>query len=158
MRFKKYFFLNNTQSIVNNSKNQLIWVRIPHRCIIFWCFDSCFKRWNPVRATEQVTRCRREVWYSCLSEHRWDHRSNRWLQGSQPWVIPNYAVGTANSQDHLKRYGIKSILAGVKHPRTNAKLERFFGSLQELQDRFSIIRSFLKAGPTIQGYFKKEKS
>jgi len=49
--------------------------------------------------------------------------------------------GSWNSEfkDHLKRYGIKPILARVKYLQTNGKLERFFG---EYENRRSAFRSF----------------
>ena len=42
-------------------------------------------------------------------------------------------------KDHLEKYGIRPILARVKHPQTNGKLERFFG---EYKMHRAVLSSF----------------
>ena len=79
-------------------------------------------------------------------------------QGSQPWVIHEDGSWNREFKDHLKRYGIKPIVARVKHPLTNGKSGRFSGSLRESLVSFSFIFKFLSVDTMIQGYFKKEKS
>jgi putative transposase len=51
--------------------------------------------------------------------------------GSESGAHRIHDDGSWNSKfkDHLKKYGIKPILARVKHPQTNGKLERFFGRI-----------------------------
>jgi len=39
-------------------------------------------------------------------------------------------------KSHLEKYGIRPILARVKHPQTNGKLERFFGEYKKHTIRF----------------------
>jgi putative transposase len=53
--------------------------------------------------------------------------------------------GTWNSdfKDHLEKYGIKPILAGVRHPQTNGKLERFFGEYKKHRAAFSSFEAFI---------------
>ena len=46
-------------------------------------------------------------------------------------------------KDHLKKYGIKPILARVKHPQTNGKLERFFGEYKKHRPAFSSFDEFV---------------
>lgn len=48
-------------------------------------------------------------------------------------------------KQHLGRYGIKPILARVKHPQTNGKLERWFGKYQ------SIVRHSSPLGLLLNG-------
>ena len=43
---------------------------------------------------------------------------------------------------HLERHGIKPILAKVKHPQTNGKLERWFGEYQRHRLAFSSFEEF----------------
>jgi len=53
--------------------------------------------------------------------------------------------GSWNSEfkDHLEKYGIKPILARVKHPQTNGKLERFFGEYKKHRSAFSSFDEFI---------------
>jgi putative transposase len=44
---------------------------------------------------------------------------------------------------HLEKYGIKPILARVKHPQTNGKLERFFGEYKKHRSAFSSFDEFV---------------
>lgn len=44
---------------------------------------------------------------------------------------------------HLEKYGIKPILARVKHPQTNGKLERFFGEYKKHRSTFSSSDEFV---------------
>jgi transposase InsO family protein len=46
-------------------------------------------------------------------------------------------------KDHLKKYGIKPILARIKHPQTNGKLERFFGEYSRHRSAFSSLEEFI---------------
>jgi len=46
-------------------------------------------------------------------------------------------------KDHLERHGIKPILARVKHPQTNGKLERFFGEYKRHRHAFSSFDEFI---------------
>ena len=43
---------------------------------------------------------------------------------------------------HIERHGIKPILARVKHPQTNGKLERWFGEYQRHRLAFSSFEEF----------------
>lgn len=43
---------------------------------------------------------------------------------------------------HIERHGIKPILAKVKHPQTNGKLERWFGEYQRHRLAFSSFEEF----------------
>jgi putative transposase len=43
----------------------------------------------------------------------------------------------------LKRYCIKPILARVKHPQTNGKLERFFGEYKRHRSAFFSFEGFI---------------
>jgi putative transposase len=45
-------------------------------------------------------------------------------------------------KDHLEKHGIKPILARVKHPQTNGKLERFFGEYKKHRSAFSSFDDF----------------
>jgi putative transposase len=53
--------------------------------------------------------------------------------------------GSWNSEfkDHLKNYGIKPILARVKHPQTNGKLERFLGEYVKHRPDFHSFDEFI---------------
>ena len=46
-------------------------------------------------------------------------------------------------KDHLERYGIKLILARIKHPQTNGKLERFFEEYKRHRSAFSSLGEFI---------------
>jgi putative transposase len=46
-------------------------------------------------------------------------------------------------KDHLEKYGIKPILARVRHPQTNGKLERFFGEYKKHRPAFSSFVEFV---------------
>jgi putative transposase len=46
-------------------------------------------------------------------------------------------------KDHLKKYGIKPILARVNHPQTNGKLERFFGEYVKHRSVFHSFDEFI---------------
>jgi putative transposase len=66
-----------------------------------------------------------KYWWLChMRELILDH-------GSESGAHRIHDDGSWNSKfkDHLKKYGIKPILARVKHPQTNGKLERFFGRI-----------------------------
>jgi putative transposase len=45
-------------------------------------------------------------------------------------------------KNHLEKQGIKPILARVKHPQTNGKLERWFGEYQRHRLAFSSFEEF----------------
>jgi transposase InsO family protein len=47
-------------------------------------------------------------------------------------------------KQHLEKYGIKPILMGVKHPKTNGKLERFFGEYKRHRHAFSSFKEFIE--------------
>lgn len=47
-------------------------------------------------------------------------------------------------KQHLERYGIKPILAKVKHPQTNGKLERWFGEYQKHRLAFPSFEAFVE--------------
>ena len=47
-------------------------------------------------------------------------------------------------KQHLERHGIKPILAKVKHPQTNGKLERWFGEYQRHRLAFSSFGEFVE--------------
>ena len=53
--------------------------------------------------------------------------------------------GSWNSEfkDHLEKHGIKPILARVKHPQTNEKLERFFGEYKRQRHALSSFDEFI---------------
>ena len=53
--------------------------------------------------------------------------------------------GSWNSdfKDHLEKYGIKPILARVKHPQTNGKLERFYQEYKRHRSAFSSFEGFI---------------
>jgi transposase InsO family protein len=44
---------------------------------------------------------------------------------------------------HLEKYGIKPILARIRHPQTNGKLERFFGEYKRHRSAFSSFEEFI---------------
>jgi putative transposase len=46
-------------------------------------------------------------------------------------------------KSHLEKYGIRPILARVKHPQTNGKLERFFGEYKKHRAVFSSFDEFI---------------
>lgn len=46
-------------------------------------------------------------------------------------------------KQHILKYGIKPILAGVKHPQTNGKLEKFFDSYQRFRNFFPTFDDFI---------------
>jgi putative transposase len=50
---------------------------------------------------------------------------------------------SSDFKDHLDKYGIKPILARVKHPQTNGKLERFFGEYKKHRSAFSSFDEFV---------------
>ena len=47
-------------------------------------------------------------------------------------------------KQHILKYGIKPILAGVKHPQTNGKLEKFFDSYQRFRNFFPTFDDFIE--------------
>ena len=47
-----------------------------------------------------------------------------------------------NFKQHIERQGIRPILARVKHPQTNGKLERWFGEYQKHRLAFSSFEEF----------------
>jgi len=53
--------------------------------------------------------------------------------------------GNWNSEfkDHLEMHGIRPILARVKHPQTNGKMERFFGEYKRHRPAFSSFDEFI---------------
>ena len=53
--------------------------------------------------------------------------------------------GSWNSdfKDHLEKYGIKPILARIKHPQTNGKLERFYLEYKRHRSDFSSFDEFI---------------
>ncbi|MDI9617052.1 MAG: hypothetical protein QFX31_06790 [Methanothrix sp.] len=44
----------------------------------------------------------------------------------------------------IEKYGIKPILARVKHPQTNRKLEQFFGEYNRHRSAFSSFEDFIR--------------
>ncbi len=46
-------------------------------------------------------------------------------------------------KEHILKYGIKPILAGVKHPQTNEKLEKFFHAYQRFRNQFPTFEEFI---------------
>lgn len=46
-------------------------------------------------------------------------------------------------KEHILKYGIKPILAGVKHPQTNGKLEKFFHAYQRFRNQFPTFEEFI---------------
>ena len=46
-------------------------------------------------------------------------------------------------KSHLEKYGIRPILARVKHPQTNGKLERFFGEYKKHRAAFNSFDEFI---------------
>jgi hypothetical protein len=46
-------------------------------------------------------------------------------------------------KQHILKYGIKPILAGVKHPQTNGRLEKFFDSYQRFRNFFPTFDDFI---------------
>lgn len=46
-------------------------------------------------------------------------------------------------KNHLEKYGIRPILARVKHPQTNGKLERFFGEYKKHRSAFNSFDEFV---------------
>lgn len=46
-------------------------------------------------------------------------------------------------KNHLEKYGIRPILARVKHPQTNGKLERFFGEYKKHRAFFNSFDEFI---------------
>jgi len=80
-----------------------------------------------------------KFWWLCpLREHIMDH-------GSEFGAHRVHDDGSWNSdfKNHLERYGIKPILATVKHPQTNGKLERFFGEYRKHRSAFSSFDDFI---------------
>ena len=49
-----------------------------------------------------------------------------------------------NFKQHLEKYGIKPILARVKHPQTNGKLERWFQEYRRHRSAFSSFDEFIE--------------
>ena len=47
-------------------------------------------------------------------------------------------------KQHILKYGIKPILAGVKHPQTNGKLEKFFDAYQRFRKFFPTFDDFIE--------------
>lgn len=47
--------------------------------------------------------------------------------------------GSHTFREFLDSYGIKHIIARVKHPQTNGKIERFFGERERLLPKFGSI-------------------
>jgi len=45
--------------------------------------------------------------------------------------------------DFLDQHNIKHILAGIKHPQTNGKIEQFFGEVQRRIDKFGSIENII---------------
>jgi len=83
-------------------------------------------------------------WWLCpLNELIMDH-------GSEFGAHRIHDDGSWSSEfkDHLKKYGIKPILARAKHPQTNGKLERFFGEYKGIDLLFLHSRN-LSTGITI---------
>ncbi|MDI9616886.1 MAG: IS481 family transposase, partial [Methanothrix sp.] len=51
---------------------------------------------------------------------------------------------SSDFKNHIENYGIKPILARVKHPQTNGKLERFFGEYTRHRSAFSSFEDFIR--------------
>lgn len=80
-----------------------------------------------------------KFWWLCpLRELILDH-------GSEFGAHRIHDDGSWNSEfkDHLKKYGIEPILARVKHPQTNGKLERFFGEYVKHRPAFHSFEEFI---------------
>ena len=52
--------------------------------------------------------------------------------------------GRTEFEKRLDEFGVKQVLAGVGHPRTNGKLERFHGEIQRKIERFGGIDEFVQ--------------
>ena len=54
------------------------------------------------------------------------------------WVVESGCFG-----ETLDALGVQHILAGVKHPQTNGKIERWFGSYKNESSRFNNLTEYL---------------
>ncbi len=90
---------------------------------------------NSIRVLEQVVDG--YGWLCPLRELILDH-------GSEFGAHRIHEDGTWHSQfkDRLEMHGIKPILARVKHPQTNGKLEKWFDSTGDLDGISHHFRSF----------------
>jgi putative transposase len=57
--------------------------------------------------------------------------------------VRNDGSWNSDFKNHLEKYGIKPILARMKHPQTNGKLERFFGEYMKHRSAFSSFDDFI---------------
>ena len=66
-------------------------------------------------------------------------------RGSQFYASPkeDAAQGESQFQKELRALDIRHILAGVNHPQTNGKLERFFHTLETEMVHFRSVADFI---------------
>jgi putative transposase len=91
---------------------------------------------NSLRVLQQLVD---EYWWFCpLRELILDH-------GSEFGAHRIYENGSWDSEfkDNLERYGIKPILARVKHPQTNGKLEKWFDTYRRFRWDFESFQEFI---------------
>ncbi len=91
---------------------------------------------NSIRILERLVD---EYWWLCpLRELIMDH-------GSEFGAHRIHEDGTWNSEfkEHMEKYGIKPILARVKHPQTNGKLERWFSTYRRFRWDFGSFDEFI---------------
>jgi putative transposase len=79
-------------------------------------------------------------WWLCpmrelIMDHGTEFGGNRILEN-----------GNSNSRfrKHLKGLGIKPIMARVKHPQTNGKLEKWFDTYRRFRKDFDFLREFIE--------------
>lgn len=74
----------------------------------------------------------------CISDHGCQFTSNR--------------DGESQFAAWLAHHGIRQILCRIKHPQTNGKVERFFGTYEDHRDRFSTIDNFMQWYNTVRSH------
>jgi putative transposase len=97
-----------------------------------------FKNANTENSKLVVDQLVERYWWLCpMREIIMDH-------GAEFGAHRIHEDGKWNSdfKKHLERHGIKPILAKVKHPQTNGKLERWFGEYQRHRLAFSSFEEF----------------